>query len=329
MVSVIIPVYNVENYLAACLDSVLQQTYRDLEILLINDGSTDRSGEICQEYAAQDERIRYFKTENRGLSEARNLGLRSCTGEYISFVDSDDRLHPQATEFMLQAIRETGVPLVKAGFDRIPDGENPPFTRFEYEKLSVVVQDCETEIRNSFERELLRSIWSGLYSKSSLDGFHFESGRFHEDAMFTYLVLSRNEKMVRINDPLYQYRRRIGSVVNHKIAGKVDIDRLEVSRQIIEFFAEKRPEFAELAKAELISECITRKNLVLHNECDPLYEEALTLYIDDCVKKLRPSLKILWNKDIPARRRLLCLAGRISFPAACRLKYWITSILNR
>ena len=127
MVSVIIPVYNVEKYLAACLDSVLQQTYRDLEILLINDGSTDRSGEICQEYAAQDARIRYFKTENRGLSEARNLGLRSCTGEYISFVDSDDRLHPQATEFMLQAIRETGVPLVKAGFDRIPDGENPPF----------------------------------------------------------------------------------------------------------------------------------------------------------------------------------------------------------
>ena len=180
MVSVIIPVYNVENYLAACLDSVLQQTYRDLEILLINDGSTDRSGEICLTYAAQDERIRYFKTENRGLSEARNLGLCSCTGEYISFVDSDDRLHPQAIEFMLRAIRENDVPLVKAGFDRIPDGGNPPFTRLEYEKLSVVVQDCETEIRNSFERELLRSIWSGLYSKSSLDGFHFESCQFNE-----------------------------------------------------------------------------------------------------------------------------------------------------
>ena len=329
MVSVIVPVYNVEKYVSACLESILQQTYRDLEIVVIDDGSADRSGAICQEYSARDERIRCYRTEHRGMSDARNLGLQLCTGEQVSFVDSDDRLHPQAIEFMLRAMREKKVPVVRTDFCRIYGEENPPFASFVYDMLPVVEQDGMAEIKNSFSKELLRVVWGGLYTKSSLEGLCFESGRFHEDAMFVFGLLSRNPEIARIEAPLYQYRRRQGSVVMHAVAGKIDLDRLEVGRQMIDFLSETNPELAELAKAELITECVSRNNLARYNGCDPLYEEALTKCVHDCLKTSKPRLPMLWNADIPLRRRLLCLTAAISFPATCWLKHRIVSLLNR
>ena len=323
MVSVIIPVYNVENYIAPCLEAVLQQTYRDLEILLIDDGSTDRSSAICQEYAAKDDRIRYCRTENRGLSEARNLGMQLCTGEYVSFVDSDDRLHPQAAELMLRAMKEHNVSIVKSDPGRISDKENPPFEEFVYENLSMAVRDCEADIEKSFENPVLRAVWGALYSKSSLEGLIFEKGRYYEDIMFSYQALSRLSKMVRIEAPLYQYRIRGGSIVNHKVAGKADLDLLIVLRQAVEFFAKSKPEIAELAKAELLTECASRKILALHNGCDPKYEEALYEYIHECVKVASPKVRLLWNRSISIRRRLFCFASKFSFPFACWVKYKI------
>ncbi len=125
MISVIVPVYNVEPYLAGCLDSILSQTYRDLEILLIDDGSTDRGGTICDEYAAKDPRIRVFHTENRGLSAARNRGLDEAKGEYVGFVDSDDRIDPDMFEYLLEAAERTGADVTECGvFVEYPTGEH-------------------------------------------------------------------------------------------------------------------------------------------------------------------------------------------------------------
>ena len=108
MISVIVPVYKVEPYLRQCVDSILGQTYRDIEVLLIDDGSPDRCGEICEEYAGKDARVRVFHTENNGLSSARNLGLREAKGEYIGFVDSDDWIDPDMYEILLRRIEESG-----------------------------------------------------------------------------------------------------------------------------------------------------------------------------------------------------------------------------
>ena len=117
MISVIIPVYNVEPYLRKCLDSVVNQTYRNLEILVIDDGSTDGSGAICDEYAS-DRRMRIFHTENRGLSCARNLGLDEAKGEWIGFVDSDDWIEPDMYEALLKKAEETGADIVECGVFR-------------------------------------------------------------------------------------------------------------------------------------------------------------------------------------------------------------------
>jgi len=117
-ISVIIPVYNVESYLRKCLDSVLNQTYKNLEILLINDGSTDNSGSICDEYGKKDSRIRVFHKENGGASSARNVGLRELTGDYIGFVDSDDWLEPQMYEVLYKALIDNNVHLSNVSFTR-------------------------------------------------------------------------------------------------------------------------------------------------------------------------------------------------------------------
>ena len=114
MISVIVPVYNVKPYLRKCLDSIINQSYRDLEILIIDDGSTDGSGDICDEYR-KDDRIKVFHTENRGLSAARNLGLDSASGDWIGFVDSDDWIEPDMYEVLIRKGEETGADVVECG----------------------------------------------------------------------------------------------------------------------------------------------------------------------------------------------------------------------
>jgi glycosyltransferase involved in cell wall biosynthesis len=114
MISVIVPVYNVKPYLRKCLDSIINQTYRDLEILIIDDGSTDGSGDICDEYR-KDDRIKVFHTENRGLSAARNLGLDNTTGNWIGFIDSDDWIEPDMYEVLLRKAEETRADIIECG----------------------------------------------------------------------------------------------------------------------------------------------------------------------------------------------------------------------
>ncbi len=116
MISIIVPVYKDEPYLRQCVDSILNQTYRDIEVLLIDDGSPDRCGEICDEFAKKDQRIRVFHTENKGLSAARNLGLREAKGEYIGFVDSDDWIEPDMYEVLLKRMQETGADISVCSF---------------------------------------------------------------------------------------------------------------------------------------------------------------------------------------------------------------------
>ena len=112
MISIIVPIYNKEKYLEKCLDSLLNQTYRELEILLVDDGSTDKSLEICRSYAEKDERIRVFSKKNGGVASARNLGVRESLGEYLSFVDPDDYVHPEYAVCMKEALEKSGAELV-------------------------------------------------------------------------------------------------------------------------------------------------------------------------------------------------------------------------
>ena len=205
MISVIVPVYNVEPYLPQCLDSILAQTYSDLEILLIDDGSTDRCGEICDQYAARDPRIRVFHTENRGLSAARNLGLDHAQGDYIGFIDSDDWIEPDMYEVLLQTAEGTEADIVECGVFR----EFKDKTLVVEKKQKLKIQD---PIQALLREDISNGVWDKLWKRSCFNIIRFPEGRINEDIATTYRIIKTINSAVVITAAKYHYRYRENSL---------------------------------------------------------------------------------------------------------------------
>ena len=225
-ISVIIPVYNVKAYLQPCLDSVLRQTYRTLEILLIDDGSTDGCGAICDAYARQDDRIRVFHTENRGLAAARNFGLDRASGAFLSFVDSDDWIEDNTLETLLAAQRRYDADLVAAGVcDEWVNGskteKRPGSAR------AVSGQEILPFYASGAFRDV---IWNKLYRCTLFSEQRFPEGRNYEDVFVTHRIMKRlagdGGTAVRIPDVLFHFRMRQSSI-SHTSSLKNNLDAWE------------------------------------------------------------------------------------------------------
>ena len=208
MISVIVPVYRVERYLCQCLDSILNQTYPNLEILLVDDGSPDKCGEICEEYAKIDNRIRVFHTENKGLSAARNLGLREAKGEYIGFVDSDDWIEPGMYEILLRRIEETGTNICACGVWK------------EYQRSKSDYNVCDTiytgteAIRALLSNQIGNVVWNKLYKKNCLEGIIFLENANYEEIATVYKIILKAYRVSATHEHLYHYRMRKSSIVH-------------------------------------------------------------------------------------------------------------------
>ena len=219
-ISVIIPVYNVEQYLDDCLLRVTGQSYTDLQILLIDDGSTDKSGILCDSWAARDRRIQVIHTANKGLSSARNTGLQSADGDYISFIDSDDMIHPRFLERMVAALEETGADMTvcreQTFTNDAPSGES-----FSSVEPSPCYHLERTESQSEFMRHFMDSftgpvcwVWNKLYRKEILQGLSFPEGRKMEDICFLSDVALQCRSVAWISDRLYYYRQHAGSIMS-------------------------------------------------------------------------------------------------------------------
>ena len=207
MISVIVPVYKVAPYLRQCIESILNQTYRDLEILLIDDGPPDECGDICNEYGKKDERIKVIHTNNRGLSAARNLGLREATGDYIGFVDSDDWIEPEMYEVLLTLLEETGADISVCGLwyehpDRtVEAGKLPDIVNMGNEALMMVISSSQYNYA-----------WNKLYCSELWESISFPEERVYEDVATTYKTTLKAKKVVSTSIRLYHYRQRAGSI---------------------------------------------------------------------------------------------------------------------
>ena len=199
-VAVIIPVYNVEKYLPQCLDSVISQTLQDIEIICVNDGSTDNCGKILQEYAAKDKRITVIEQENKGLSSARNAGFAKSTAEYVSFIDSDDFVHPQFLEVLYKAISQTKCEISGCDFKKIYDNEIP-----EQSNNIVKIYPALDALLNR-KNFIHYNVWNKLYRRDVIKDISFAEGIFYEDWVFNICVFARIEAFAWINSPLYGYR---------------------------------------------------------------------------------------------------------------------------
>lgn len=246
LLSVIVPVYNVEAYLARCLDSILAQNLDAMEVILVDDGSTDSSGTICDSYAAKDPRVRVIHKENGGLSSARNAGLDICRGEYIAFVDSDDWIEPDAYENMMQTARELDVKLVCGGrYDvsgrtgQKKPGLCPPKT----EKIS-----SEELVGRIFTWDQCdSSACDKLFHRSLLETWRFPLGKVCEDVPVMYRIILQTDWVAVYSRPVYNYFHRHGSITNASVSDKT-FHFLEHTEVIYPYIRQHHPAIANHAR---------------------------------------------------------------------------------
>ncbi|MBF0714041.1 glycosyltransferase family 2 protein [Gemella sp. GH3] len=216
-ISVVIPVYNVEQYLRECLDSVITQTYKNLEIILVNDGSTDSSGRICNEYARKDDRIKVYHKKNGGASDSRNFGLEKVTGDLVTFIDSDDWVVNDYIEILYNEQVKTDADIVIGNYLKYDESDG----KFYY---YVLDEDFVVEEVDSIEAVVRQSAWKHntsafiilvgkLFKKEIFNNIHYPVGKIFEDDFTTHKLLFKSKKTVLVNGNYYFYRTRENSVM--------------------------------------------------------------------------------------------------------------------
>lgn len=257
LISVIVPIYQVEAYLEECLDSILNQTYRQLEIILVDDGSPDRCGEICDRYASQDSRIKVIHQTNQGLSAARNAGMDMATGEYISFIDSDDYIAPHFYEKLLEGFKEHPEAKVTAcQVFKNEDGKITPLIcnrRHQFPTIHTSLW-CQDAILG----KTYVNVWNKLYQAELLKEIRFCKGRIVEDVLFMYdflpICINQQALLLLLPDYLYYYRIRQGSIC--RCSNPILPESIRCRKEIAESSRIEYPDFSRavnrLANREII-----------------------------------------------------------------------------
>ncbi len=215
LISIIIPVHNVENLIPVCLTSIINQTYLNLEIIVIDDGSTDSSYEICQQFAMKDSRIHLIHQENQGVSCARNAGLDIANGEYISFVDSDDYIHPQMIEILYQTLIENNADISMCNYTDVFEGNVP--TVLELPKSKEIENMSGYEgIGKLLHRYYVPYVvpWNKLYKRTLFSNIRFPVGLTHEDEYVMQEIFLHAKKISYLKNPLYFYLQRNSSITH-------------------------------------------------------------------------------------------------------------------
>ena len=303
-VSVIIPVYNVEEYLKQCLDSVINQTYKNLEIILVDDGSFDNSGKICDEYALKDNRIKVIHKENGGLSDARNVGIKEATGEYITFIDSDDYTELDMIEYLYNVLIKFGCDISVCTHKIIKN--NKVKKSFNLKK-DFKLSSYETVKRLLYNDGADTSAWAKLYKRDLFTGIEYPKGKLFEDIATTYKLFIKSGEIAFGHLAKYNYKIRNTSIVRKGFT-KAKLDLLDNTdnavKDILKFF----PDLKEAALRRRVYARFSTLNQVLNfdKENKNIVEEII-----DFIKKY--SSKILIDKNVPLRDKLAIILLNINY----------------
>ncbi len=230
LISVIVPVYNVKDYLCLCLDGLLEQTYEDLEIILVDDGSTDGSGEICEQYAQKDDRIRVLHKPNGGQSSARNMGIDIARGKWLTFVDSDDLVAPDMIEKLYAAIGDGDIAMCdRQKFVDAPVQSSQPGVVTRYSNMEFLPK--------IFEAPRFIAIWGKLYRREVFQTFRFAEGIIYEDEDALPQLIYAAREIAYLQEEKYFYRVRPESTMTSGFSKK-RLDIIEVSRRRIDLFTQ-------------------------------------------------------------------------------------------
>ncbi len=247
LISVIVPVYNVSGYLDRCMQSLVKQTYQNLEIILVDDGSTDNSGDLCDQWAGRDSRIQVIHRKNNGLSQARNTGLNAATGEYITFVDSDDILSPQLCQVLYEVMGGTADISI---CDAEHVFEDKPYEFSVTDRVETMTAE-QAICQLWYQKGFLPSAWGKLYRRELFEGKEFTSDRIFEDIDLMHELFYDAKTIVYNHSRLYGYVHRAGSITTKAFCPR-DLDILLVADKIL-VFTEDKPSLRRAAEAYAVT----------------------------------------------------------------------------
>lgn len=314
LISIIVPVYKVEKYLDNCIESIVNQTYKNLEIILVDDGSPDSCPKMCDDWAKNDDRIRVIHKENGGLSDARNAGLKIATGEYIGFVDSDDCIAEEMYEKLLNAIIEDESDIAACDIEMIFDDRSKNVVMTP--KIRLVLNGSEAEEAIITEKILKQPVWYKLYKKSVINNIMFEFGKLHEDVFWSYQVIGNANKVSIIDYVGYFYYQRLNSIMGENYSLK-RLDEVEAKVQRQRYLMNKFPDLVDLAGKDLWLACIFHGQAVLDN----LKKEEKIIafkYLNNVQKKNPIRFKFL-KKD-KFTHKIWWILSKISLKLVCNVR---------
>lgn len=315
LISVVVPIYNVEKYLEKCLNSILKQTYKNIEVILVDDGSPDNCGKICDEYALKDKRIKVIHKINGGLSDARNAGINIATGKYITFIDSDDFITKESIEILYQNIIKYKKDISIGQINTFDDEKN---INIEFVKENI----SEYKTKEAMEQLLYNTKYTSstagkLFLTSLFKNIKFPYGKKYEDLATVYRLIFNSNGVVVTNQIVYNYFvARENSIMNEEFS-EVRLDALHFTEEILEFIRKNIPEIEDAAIIRLIIECRDILVQVPKKEEYKKYED----YIYGYIKKY--GIKVITDKNLPFKRRMSLLPilfGKKSIKLAWKLK---------
>lgn len=285
IISVIVPVYKVEKYLKRCVDSILAQTYHNMEVILVDDGSPDNCGKICDQYAAQDSRIRVIHKENGGLSDARNVAIPLAKGDYIGFIDSDDWVSPYYVEHLYKAVAKCDADMGISWFENVFEGKNlqskpeEELTRYE----SLTVEECLKKML--YQNGVEFSAWGKLYKTEIFQDLRYPVGKLYEDIPVTYEAVKRSKKISVIGNVDYFYFQRADSIQNNAFNVR-KMDGIEHCQNMMKAVEMDFPKLKSAAECRYFS-----------TVCNILFQIK-----DD---EHEPARQVLWNEVLKYRKDVL------------------------
>ncbi|MFS0861488.1 glycosyltransferase family 2 protein [Fredinandcohnia sp. 179-A 10B2 NHS] len=306
--SIIVPVYNLESYLPKCVESILSQSFSYFEVILVNDGSTDKSGELCDEYAKLDSRVRVIHKENGGIGSSRNAGLEIAKGEYIGFVDNDDYINKYMFEELYKNAIEFSSDIVVCDYLSVEEEQSVDKEKFSF---NYSVQNFSNKgalhfIYENMDKDTFIYPWNKLYKRSLFDDIKYEHGNIYDDETVAHKLLYKSNKVTYIQSELYYYVQRKGSQINSPFSTK-KFGRVYALKGREEFFRNKN-------------------ELELHQKALKHYMEVFFWYyyvaksnlkgIDKELRKLKQTLDnslihLMKLKNISTRQKFMCVCFRI------------------
>lgn len=295
LISIIVPIYKVEKYLNRCIDSILNQSYKNIEVILVDDGSPDNCGKICDEYLLKDNRIRVIHKENGGLSSARNAGLDIATGDYIGFVDSDDWIEPKMYETLIENVIKYNAQISVGGVvDLLEEGNKYTSIKSTFDgNIKIECLNKEDAMKKFFLGSW--SAWDKIYKREVHEKIRFPEGEINEDEAIAMQILDNCEKIVYTNEVFYNYIKRSDSITTSEFSEK-KLDWYKNCKRNLEFIKENYSSLNEYAEVRFCNSIMWSLRCIAIENKD--FKDSINMLLSN----LRDNKKELLNNNLISKK---------------------------